>query len=59
MINIVVYLQADGSILRCVTCPSEMADLQCSEGEAWLEHERVDDTAFKIDLDTLEIVPIS
>lgn len=58
MINIVIYNLANGDILRCVTCPIEMADIQCQEGEGWLEHERVDDTLYKVDMSTLEIVSV-
>lgn len=58
MIEIVIYNTSDGDITRCVTCPTDMADLQVGEGEAWLEHERVDDTLYKVDLSTLEIVSV-
>lgn len=59
MINIVIYKTSNGDITRCVTCPAEMADLQVEDGEAWLEHDRVDDTLYKVDLQTMEIVPIN
>lgn len=58
MKSIIVYSLADGDILRCVACPEGMEQLQCHNGEAYIEHERVDDTKYKIDLTTLEIVPV-
>jgi hypothetical protein len=57
MINMVIYNISDGNILRCVTCPEEMADIQFGAGEAWIEHEKVDDTQFKVNLETGEIFP--
>lgn len=57
MISMVIYKISDGDILRCVTCPEEMVDIQLGAGEAWVEHERIDDTQFKVDLETDEIVP--
>lgn len=59
MIHIVIYNEADGDIIRCTSCPMGMQDIQCGNDEAWIEHERVDDTLFKVDLSTLEIVPVS
>ena len=59
MINIVIYNLIDGDILRCVTCPIEMADIQCQEGEGWLEHERVNDIEYRVELTTLQVIPIS
>lgn len=58
MTNIIIYSLTDGDILRCVICPIGMENDQCGEGEAWIAHDRVDDTAFKVDLATLEVVPV-
>jgi hypothetical protein len=57
--NIIVYKVSDGDILRCVTCPDGMESIQCHEGEDYIEHGRVDDRAYKIDLATLEVVPVA
>ena len=53
----VVYNTSTGSIIKSVSCPANMADAQCGPGEAWIEHDLVDDSKFRVDLDTLEIVP--
>ena len=58
MINMVIYKTSDGDILRCVTCPEDMVNIQLGDGESWIEHEKVDDTQFKVNLDTGEIVPV-
>lgn len=58
MIQIVVYSTLDGMIAKCCGCGEEMADLQCGEDQAWLEHEMVDDSQFKVDLETLTVVAI-
>lgn len=58
MIGLIVYSTLDGEIRKYVLCPSGMADLQCGEDEAYIEHDRVDDSKFKVDLETLEIIPI-
>jgi hypothetical protein len=42
--NLIIYLQATGQILRSVTCPEDMIALQYDPAtEAYLEHDRVDD----------------
>ena len=58
MTTIVVYNTATGAITKCVTCPMDMADAQCATGEAWMEHDLVDDSQFKVDLDTGDIVAV-
>lgn len=58
MISIIIYSSETGDILRCVACPKDMSDIQCGAKEAWIEHDLVDDTAFKVDLDTLQVVAI-
>lgn len=55
MISIIVYNEDTGLILRCVICQSETADEQCGDGEAWIEHERVDDTQWKVNPATKEL----
>lgn len=56
--KIIVYSEIDGDILRSVYCPDGMEDLQCGENETWMEHDYVDDSLYKVDLNTLEIIPI-
>ena len=56
--NIIVYETATGTINRCVTCPHEMAQEQCRADESYIEHDLVDDSKYKIDLETLEVVLI-
>lgn len=56
MISMVIYKISDGDILRCVNCPEGMVDIQLGDGEAWIQHEKVDDTQFKVNLETGEIV---
>lgn len=58
MIEIIVYSTIDGLIFKSVTCRESDAPLQCMENQAWMQHSPVDDSAFKVDLSTLEIVPI-
>ena len=58
MKNIVIYNVIDGDIVRCVTCPEGMVEIQCRTGEAYIEHDRIDDTLYKVDLETLQIVEI-
>lgn len=59
MKNYIVYNTLDGDIRVNVQCTEEEIQLQCRENEAWMEHARVDDSAYKVDLETLEIVPIA
>lgn len=56
--KIIVFSLADGVIQRNMECPEASVEIQCSEGEWWIEHEPVDDAAFKVDLETLSVVPI-
>lgn len=58
MINMIIYKTSDGDILRCVSCPEGMAELQIGADEAWIEHENVNDTKFKVDLETLKIIAV-
>lgn len=58
MIQIVVYSTIDGIISKSVTCQEQDAALQCGPNEAFIIHEPVDDALYKVDLETLEIVPI-
>lgn len=59
MIDIIVYSTIDGMIFKSVTCKEEDAPLQCGPNQAWMQHIPVDDSAYKVDLETLEIVPIA
>lgn len=58
MIEIIVYSTIDGMISKSVTCKQEDAPLQCGSDQAWMEHEPVDDSMYKVDLNTLDIIPI-
>lgn len=55
MINIIIYLDSDGTITRCVSCPESMEDIQCVEGESWIQHDRVDDTIWRVNPVTKEL----
>jgi hypothetical protein len=58
MIEIIVYSTIDGMIFKSVTCKEEDASLQCGPDQAWMEHKPVDDSLYKVDLNTLDIIPI-
>lgn len=58
MIEIIVYSTVDGMIFKSVTCKEEDAPLQCGSDQAWMEHAPVDDSMYKVDLNTLDIIPI-
>ena len=58
MKNYIVYSTIDGDIRVNVQCLPEEIQLQCKENEAWMEHEPVDDSLYKVDLNTLDIIPI-
>ena len=59
MKNYIVYNTLDGDIRVNVQCTEDEIQLQCHANEAWMEHIPVDDSAYKVDLETLEIIPIS
>lgn len=59
MKNYIVYSTIDGDIRVNIQCVPDEIELQCKENEAWMEHDPVDDSAYKVDLETLEIVPIT
>ncbi len=56
--HIIIYDTRDGDIKRNVECPPDSAQAQCEEHEAWLEHPEVDDSANRLDLTTLTVVPL-
>lgn len=58
MKNYIVYSTIDGDIRVNIQCIPEDIAVQCQPNEAWMEHAPVDDSAFKVDLSTMEIVPI-
>ena len=58
MKSIIIYNIATGDIVRCISCPESMIESQTNSGEGFIEHDRVDDTAYKVDLNTLEIIPV-
>lgn len=55
---IIVYNTQDGDITKCASCPDGMEDAQCGPNESWIAHEWVDDTLYKVDLNTLDIIPV-
>lgn len=59
MISILVYDKTSGQILKCLTCPIDMANIQCADNEAWIEHQSVNDELYIVDLNTLEVIPVS
>lgn len=59
MKNYIVYSTIDGDIRVNIQCVPDEIELQCKENEAWMEHDPVDDSAYKVDLEALEIVPIT
>lgn len=59
MNNYIVYSTIDGDIRVNIQCVPEDIQMQCQENEAWMEHEYVNDAEYKVDLSTLEIVPVS
>lgn len=59
MKNYIVYNTLDGDIRVNVQCTEDEIQLQCRANETWMEHIPVDDSAYKVDLETLEIIPIS
>lgn len=59
MKNYIVYNTINGDIRVNIQCIAEDIQMQCGVNEAYLEHEWVDDSAYKVDLETLEIVPIA
>jgi hypothetical protein len=58
MKKFVIYDLATGKIKRCGICVASDFDSQPLEGEGIIEHARVNDTEYKVDLETLEIVPV-
>ena len=59
MKHFVTYDKATGMIHRCGICPDGDFEIQANESEGVIEHERVNDTEYKVDLSTLEIIPIA
>lgn len=59
MNNYIVYSIIDGDIRVNIQCIPEDIAMQCGPNESWMEHIPVDDSAYKVDLSTLEIVPIT
>jgi hypothetical protein len=58
-VNIIIYETDSGKIIKSMTCPEEMISIQYDhETQNFLEHDRVDDTLYKVDLNTLEIIPV-
>lgn len=54
----IIYSTIDGDIRCNVSCTTEDIEFNCRENETWMEHEWVDDSKYKVDLATLEVVPI-
>lgn len=47
--NIVVYSRETGEILRNVSCPPEMVDVQCDDAiEAYIEHDPVNTELYSV-----------
>lgn len=56
--NYIVYSTIDGDIRVNIQCVPEDIQMQCQANEAWMEHTYVDDSLYKVDLNTLDIIPI-
>ena len=56
--NYIVYSTIDGDIRVNIQCVPEDIQMQCKENETWMEHEYVNDAEYKVDLNTLDIIPI-
>ena len=56
--NYIVYKLSDGDIRCSISCLPEDISINCWDGEAYMEHEPVDDSKYKVDLGTLDVVPI-
>jgi len=56
--NYIVYSTVDGDIRVNIQCIAEDIQMQCGPNEEWMQHVYVDDSLFKVDLNTLEIIPI-
>jgi hypothetical protein len=57
-VNYIIYKKIDGDIRCSISCLVEDIDINCGEDEAYMEHQPVDDSKYKVDLDTLDVVPI-
>ena len=58
MNNYIVYSTIDGDIRVNIQCIPEDIQMQCLENETWMEHEYVNDSLYKVDLNTLDIIPV-
>ncbi len=56
--NYIVYSTIDGDIRVNIQCVPDDIEMQCSDNEQWMQHSYVDDSLYKVDLNTLEIIPI-
>jgi hypothetical protein len=56
--NYIVYSTVDGDIRVNIQCVADDIQMQCGSNEEWMQHSYVDDSLFKVDLNTLEIIPI-
>lgn len=54
--NIIIYSESTGEILRSVSCPAYAATLQVGTGEAFIEHDEVDDSQFMVDVETETVI---
>lgn len=56
--QIVIYDSTTGEILRCVSCPPSMVDIQCAPGESYIEAAKVSDKEYRVDIVECAIVPL-
>lgn len=54
----IIYSMIDGDIRCNMSGTVDDVAINCHENEAYMEHDWVDDSKYKVDLTTLEIVPI-
>lgn len=59
MKNYIVYDKTTGLIRANIQCIPEDIEIQCGENEVWMQAGPVVDAEYKVDVSTMEIVPIS
>lgn len=48
MRNYIIYSETSGRIVRCMSCPATMIEIQCAGDELYTEHDMVDDNLYYI-----------
>jgi hypothetical protein len=50
--NYIIYDKLSGDIIKNVSCGENIITLQISSNQLFIEHDKVDDNVYKINLDT-------